>query len=1113
MKRFSFLVALAVSSQLTAQNNFQKIGPPPPAIQTIDELEGLTASAHASADVDNDGDADLLIAGQNPQGTMKCNLYLNNGSGAFQLDPTTPFTGVFDGSIVFLDVEDDGDQDVIVSGQSSSNWTAVLYTNDGSGVFTTASAPFEGVGYSSLSVADTDGDTDLDVLICGQAGSGVKANLYLNDGLGNFTLDAVASTTFTGIYMGTSEFGDIDGDGDADLVLMGYADSGSFSGMYLNDGNGVFSLTASSFPTLNGSDIAFSDVDADSDLDIVITGNDYFLGGTTSLYFNDGNGVFTIDNLSAFEHFFNSRLDLNDVDNDGDEDLIICGSLNGLGNQTFLYSNDGNGLFTSVTGTPFAGVSNGCISFEDLDGDADDDLVVTGSSTAKLYQNVGNGVFEAISTSPFIGLSYGAVEFADVDNDGDQDAFMNGQSSAGFYSSLYLNDGNGGYTIDTSNAFPGLANAAADFADIDNDGDADLMMSGYGTGQIVKLFTNDGSGLFTEVANTPFPAVSSGAIQFNDVDSDGDQDVFINGFTIFVGNVGQLWLNDGSGSFTLSTSNTFEGSNNGNIAFADIDGDNDDDLLVTGYGDTDRIAHLYANDGSGTFTLIPSPFPGIQQGSIAFADIDNDQDMDLAIAGEIGSPSTYAAQLYTNNGTGTFTLVAGTPFEPTISSGLLFADIDNDLDSDLLTIGNSNISGSIAKIYANDGSGTFTLITGTPFVGASYGMAAFGDIDGDMDPDLIICGNDGVTGLQSNVYRNNNCQQSNVIDVQYACGSYTWIDGQIYTQSTSTATMLYPMPNSAGCDSVAVLHLTIGDGIAIPTVANLANVISECEVTSLTAPTAMMNCTGLTTGTTTQAFPITLQDTTEVVWTYTSPNGFSTTQTQLVIIHDITAPVPSASLPTITDNCPIISVNTIPTALDNCSGVITGTTSDLPVTTPGTTNIIWTFTDASGNSSIQTQTIIYTPMSNQVTFDGTTLMATEANATYEWFDCDLENIIPGATSQTYVPTSNGNYGVNISNGSCSVSSNCFLITNLAVNEFQANAFSMYPNPTTGTIYVETLNPLSIVITNAAGQLIHNEEIRAGKTVLELDGVESGIYFATFTDGNGKQSAQKIILTR
>lgn len=1112
MKKIAFLFALALSHQLAAQNNFQKIGPPPPALQTIDELEGLNATAHASADVDNDGDADLLIAGQNPQGIMKCNLYLNDGSGAFQLNPATPFVGVYDGSIVFLDVEDDGDQDVIISGQDVSSYTTGLYLNDGSGVFTLASTPFVGVGYSSLSVADVDGDLDTDVLICGQANSGVKANLYLNDGSGNFTFDAVASATFTGIYLGTSEFGDIDGDGDPDLVLMGYADSGTFSGMYLNDGSGVFTLTASSFPALNGSDIAFSDVDDDTDMDIVMAGNDPNTGGTTKLYFNNGAGVFTLVNTSVFSDFGSAWVDFNDVDTDGDEDLIICGSVPGLGSATFLYANDGNGLFAQVAGTPFTGVYNGCLSFDDIDGDADDDLIVSGSATAKLYQNDGNGVFAAISTSPFIGLNYGAVEFADVDDDGDLDAFMNGQGASGYYSNLYLNDGNGGYTIDQANTFPGLANAAADFADIDNDGDDDLMMSGYGSGQLTRLFTNDGTGLFTEVIGTPFPPVSSGAIQFNDVDGDGDQDVFMSGFTIFVGNVGQLWLNDGSGSFTLSTATSFEGANNGNIAFADIDGDSDEDLLYTGYGELGRVAHLYTNNGAGVFTLVASPFPGVQQGAIAFADIDNDQDMDLVIAGEVGS-SVYAAELYENDGTGTFTLVAGTPFEPTISSGLVFADIDNDLDQDLLTIGYSNTSSSMAKMYANDGSGMFSLITGTPFAGASYGMAAFGDIDGDIDLDVIICGNDGITGLQSNVYRNNNCQQSNVIDVQYACGPYTWIDGNIYTQSTSTATMLYPVPNSAGCDSVAVLHLTIGDAQVLPTLATLANVVAECEVASITAPTATMNCSGLVTGTTTQVFPITSQDTTEVVWTYTGSNGFAFTQTQLVIVADVTAPTPAGSLPIITSDCPVYSVDDIPTAADNCEGTITGTTTDLPVTDPGSTIITWTFTDSHGNSSIQTQEIVYTMMNDLVTFDGVTLTANEANAAYQWFDCDTENDIPGATNQTYVPATNGNYGVSISNGSCTVYSDCFSISDLAVNEFQTNVFSLYPNPSTGIVYLETTGPLSIVITNAAGQLIHTEALKAGKTELELKGVESGVYFATSTDSNGLRSTQRITITK
>ena len=235
----------------------------------------------------------------------------------------------------------------------------------------------------------------------------------------------------------------------------------------------------------------------------------------------------------------------------------------------------------------------------------------------------------------------------------------------------------------------------------------------------------------------------------------------------------------------------------------------------------------------------------------------------------------------------------------------------------------------------------------------------FGDIDGDNDLDLVIAGNNCFTGVETNLYRNDNCQQSNVIDVQHACSSFTWIDGIEYTTNNNTASMTYT--NAAGCDSVVVLHLTIGDYSLIPDVAALPNITAECEITSLTPPTAMFNCSGAVTATTNQSFPITLQDTTEVTWTYTGNNGVEITQTQLVIIHDMTAPVPDLeSLPVYTSPCVIVAVPVIPTATDNCGGTITGTTTDLPVGNAGTTTITWTFTDANGNSSIQTQDIVYT---------------------------------------------------------------------------------------------------------------------------------------------------------
>ena len=130
---------------------------------------------------------------------------------------------------------------------------------------------------------------------------------------------------------------------------------------------------------------------------------------------------------------------------------------------------------------------------------------------------------------------------------------------------------------------------------------------------------------------------------------------------------------------------------------------------------------------------------------------------------------------------------------------------------------------------------------------------------------------------------------------------------------------------------------------------------------SLTAPTATDNCSGSITGTTTTAFPITAQGVTEVTWTYVDAEGNISTQTQNVIIEDTIAPVADlATLADVTAECSVDSL-TAPTATDNCSGAITGTTTTaFPVTAQGTTVVTWTFTDANGNISTQTQNVVIT---------------------------------------------------------------------------------------------------------------------------------------------------------
>jgi len=1109
MKNTLLLVFLGAGAQLSAQNNFTKVGPPPPAIQTIDELPGLIVPALAFSDVDGDGDEDVLVTGSDGSSTYVAKLYKNDGAGAFELVTGTPFIGMFDGSVTFGDLDGDGDNDLVLTGISTAtnDYSAALYLNDGAGNFTLTASPFTGVTHSCTAFADVDDDGDLDVFIGGQSMFGERSELYLNDGSAGFTPDNVANALFVGVTTGAVAFGDIDDDGDLDMFLTGQGPSGFHSELYTNDGNGAFTSVAHSFTPVYGAAAAFEDVDSDGDLDLLVTGEEGNVGATTKLYTNDGNGTFTPAPAGGLVNVNFSTVNFADFDGDGDRDLFITGSY-----SSNLYLNDGDGLFTIAPSNLQVSGNNSAAGVSDIDSDGDADLLVSGMNITQFFVNDGNAVFSLIANSPFSGLSSGGIAYSDVDGDGDQDVLLTGQALSGFTTKLFINDGNGGYAEDASAPFVQVANSAADFADIDGDGDEDLLISGYATGgQQTKLYTNDGAGIFTLVPGTPFPNVSSGAVAFHDVDADGDQDAMITGFSISGGNPTQLFLNDGTGAFTASGI-AFEPVNNGTIDYGDVDGDGDDDLLLTGYGSTSRVANLYTNDGAGLFTLVPgTPFPGVQQGSVGLEDIDGDGDLDVLIAGEAGSPATYTAQLFTNDGTGTFTLVPGAIFDYTIGSSIAFADIDNDLDPDLLVTGysQSQSSGLIAKLYSNDGTGVFTELV-SPFDPSSHGDVEFADVDGDNDLDVIIMGN-STSGTAVNLYRNNNCQQSNVTDTHITCGAYTWIDGVEYTASNNTAFMSYT--NAGGCDSIVTLNLTIGDVAAIPSNAVLADHTAECEVTGLTAPTATFNCSGTVTGTTTTTFPISTPGTTVVTWTYTAPGGLTATQTQNVVIADVTYPEPDlAMLPAYTSTCPVTEM-TIPTATDNCSGTIQATTSDLPVTTPGSNYIVWYFEDAAGNIAMMMQQVIYTPMNDTITLNGITLTVAQSSVTYQWLDCDAETIIEGATSQAFTPTANGNYAVAISNGDCSVYSDCFAITTLSAEELSASLFSVYPNPNAGSFTIETAQALTVRITNAAGQLITEQQLQAGKSDIQLENIESGIYFVSSSDASGTRSVHTLSVVK
>lgn len=208
----------------------------------------------------------------------------------------------------------------------------------------------------------------------------------------------------------------------------------------------------------------------------------------------------------------------------------------------------------------------------------------------------------------------------------------------------------------------------------------------------------------------------------------------------------------------------------------------------------------------------------------------------------------------------------------------------------------------------------------------------------------------------------------------------------ISTQGTTVVTWIYD--DGHGNTTTQTQNVILTDVTApVADVATLATINAECEVTTLTAPTATDVCAGTVTATSNATLPISTLGTTTITWTYDDGNGNTATQTQDVVITDGSAPVADiATLPAINEECEVTSLIP-PTATDVCVGTVTATTNaSLPISTPGTTTITWTYDDGNGNTSTQTQNIVIADVTAPVA-DIATLPDVVA-------ECEITTLIP-----------------------------------------------------------------------------------------------------------------------
>jgi hypothetical protein len=361
-----------------------------------------------------------------------------------------------------------------------------------------------------------------------------------------FVLNPIAG--LPGVSAGSVAWGDYDGDGRLDFLLSGSLEIS----LWHNTSSGFDNVTASvapGLPALYDSAIAWADFDNDGRLDLLITGLTNFSGGVVAQIWRNTGTQFTNVPVPGLLGVAESSAAWADFDGDGRLDFLISGATNGVstGALSQLWRNTGNG-FTNVPIPGLAGALFGSVAWGDFDNDGRPDFLITGMTNSntgeamtQLWRNTGGG-FTIVPIAGLRGVYVSSAAWGDFDNDGRLDFLFEGLNGTTFISELWRNTGNG-FTNVSIAGLPGVADGSLAWADYDNDGRLDFLITGLtnGASKISQLWRNTGSG-FANVPVAGLPGNFDNSLAWGDFDNDGRLDFLISG-TVEGGTVSQLWRN------------------------------------------------------------------------------------------------------------------------------------------------------------------------------------------------------------------------------------------------------------------------------------------------------------------------------------------------------------------------------------------------------------------------------------------------------------------------------------------------------------------------------------------------------------------------------------------
>ena len=355
-------------------------------------------------------------------------------------------------------------------------------------------------------------------------------------------------------------------------------------------------------------------------------------------------------------------------------------------------------------------------------------------------------------------------------------------------------------------------------------------------------------------------------------------------------------------------------------------------------------------------------------------------------------------------------------------------------------------------------------------------------------------------GCDSTVTLNLTINNSNLgTDLQTACESYTWIDGNTYTTSNNTA--IHVLTNTIGCDSTVTLDLTITNsstGIDVQSACNTYIWIdgNTYSTSNNSATFVLANAAGCDS---TVTLDLTINnsnlgtDLQTSCETYTWIDGNTYTISNNTATYVLTNTAGCDSTVTLD-----LTITNSSTGIDVQSACDIYTWIDGSTYTASNNSATFVLTNAAGCDSIVTLNLTINTVDNTVTTIEPTITANATGIAYQWIDCSDNSPIVGETDQSFTASTNGSYAVELTENGCTNTSDCIAIENIGIleNSFETEVV-VYPNPTFGKLQIDlgqTYSDISIDVTDSQGKIVKRKFFGITQIIDLTIEEPAGVYF-------------------